>query len=100
MQGVQGPVGADNIIDAQYPLTYDPVTRVLGIEPVPNLVAYVYTQSVPSDTWVITHNLNFYPNVTIIDSAGTICVGDVTYTDRNSLTLTFGGGFSGEAYLS
>jgi len=63
-------------------------------------ISYTYTQSIPSDTWVVTHNLNFKPNVTVQDSAGTIVEGEITYTDSNNLTLTFNSAFSGHAYLS
>lgn len=63
-------------------------------------VSHTYTQSIPSDTWVIAHNLNFIPNVTVQDSAGTIIEGEITYTNSNNLTLTFNSAFSGYAYLS
>ena len=63
-------------------------------------VAFKYTQTAPSDTWVVVHNLNFFPNVTVQDSAGTICEGEITYTSVNALTLTFSGSFAGVAYLS
>jgi hypothetical protein len=63
-------------------------------------VSYVYSQNTPSATWTVTHNLNFYPNVTFQDSAGTIVEGEINYTTRNTLTATFSAAFSGKAYLS
>jgi hypothetical protein len=63
-------------------------------------VSYNYTQGSPSDTWNITHNLHFYPNVTVQDSAGNIVEGEISYTDSDSLIVTFSNSFSGEAYLS
>jgi hypothetical protein len=63
-------------------------------------VAYTHTQSVASDTWVVNHNLSFYPNVTVKDSAGTIYEGEISYTSLGSLTLTFSSAFSGQAFLS
>lgn len=63
-------------------------------------VAYKHTQTIASNTWNITHNLNFFPNVTVQDSAGTICEGEIVYTSVNALTLTFSGSFAGVAYLS
>ena len=63
-------------------------------------VAYTHTQGVASNTWTITHNLGFYPNLTVQDSAGTIYEGEITYTDSVSLTVTFSSAFSGKAYLS
>ena len=63
-------------------------------------VAYIHTQGVASDTWTINHNLNFYPNLTVQDSGGTIYEGEITYTNTVSLTVTFSAAFSGKAYLS
>jgi len=61
---------------------------------------YVHTQGEAASTWSITHNMNCYPSVTIVDSTNTIVVGDTTYTDANSLTVSFNGTFKGKAYLS
>ena len=63
-------------------------------------VAYTHTQGVSNSTWTINHNLGFYPNLTVQDSAGTIYEGEITYTDSVSLTVTFSSAFSGKAYLS
>jgi hypothetical protein len=63
-------------------------------------IAHHYRKMVAGTTWTITHDLNFYPNVTVVDSAGTIVEGEITYTNRNSLSLTFQSAFSGNAYLS
>jgi hypothetical protein len=63
-------------------------------------VAYTHTQGVASSTWVVNHNLSFYPNVTVKDSAGTIYEGEISYTSLGSLTLTFSSAFSGTAFLS
>lgn len=64
------------------------------------VVAYHHIQGTPSSTWTIIHNLNFYPNVTVQDSAGTIIEGEITYTDAHQLTVHFTSAFSGNAYLS
>ena len=66
---------------------------------VPDL-AYAHTQGTASATWTINHNLDFYPNVTVVDSAGTIVEGEISYTSRNQVVLTFSASFSGKAYLS
>jgi len=63
-------------------------------------VAYHHTQGTSSASWVITHNLGWNPNVTVQDSGGSIVEGEITYTSLNSLTVTFTGAFSGNAYLS
>lgn len=62
---------------------------------------YVHTQSAPSTTWTVAHNLGYYPGgVSVIDSAGTKVYGDITHTNTNQLVINFTAGFSGKVYLS
>lgn len=67
---------------------------------IPISQTYTYNQQVASDTWEITHNLGRYPSVTIVDSAGTVVIGEVTYIDTNTVSVGFNGIFSGTAYLN
>lgn len=66
----------------------------------PGTGAFTYEQDVPSDTWYITHNLGFFPGVTVVDSGGTDVVGSITYIDEDNLYVTFNAPFGGKAYLS
>jgi len=61
-----------------------------------------YTQcfEIASDVWTITHNLGAYPSVTVVDSASTVVIGNVDYTNANILTITFSAAFSGCAFLN
>lgn len=61
---------------------------------------FVFNQLTPATTWTITHNLARYPAVSVVDSAGTVCYGNVVYTSVNVVTVTFTAGFSGVAYLN
>ena len=61
---------------------------------------FVYTQSVAASTWNITHNLNKYPSVSVVDSGLNTVYGDVEYLDTNSLTVTFRSAFGGKAFLN
>lgn len=61
---------------------------------------YVHVQGVASDTWTINHNLDFYPSVEIVDSAGNDVVGNYQFINTNVITATFNYPFSGKAYLS
>jgi len=61
---------------------------------------FIFTQGIPSATWNITHNLNKFPSVTVVDSSKQIVIGDVIYINTNSLVITFSAPFSGEAYLN
>lgn len=64
------------------------------------IYTYIHDQMVSSDTWVVTHNLDKYPSVSVVDSAGSLAIGDVQYISRNQLIVTFIGEFSGKAYLN
>lgn len=48
----------------------------------------------------ITHNLGFYPNVTVKTSAGDVLETGIDYNNTNKITLTMAQPFSGTAYLS
>jgi hypothetical protein len=72
----------------------------LGPSDIPALVSFRHTQSAASATWTIVHNLNFFPNVTVIDSGGSMVEATITYTNNTSLTITFSSAISGVAYLS
>lgn len=84
--------------DPNIELWFDP--DATSPEPGGGMGSYVHNQATPAATWVIVHNLNAFPNVTVEDSAGTTVEGEVVFDNANQLTLTFSGAFSGVAYLS
>lgn len=61
---------------------------------------FVYPQLTPSSVWIINHELGNFPSVTVLDSAGNTVFGEITYTDANTVTLTFSAAFTGTAYLN
>jgi len=63
-------------------------------------ISYVHIQSVPSSVWNITHGLGFTPNITVVDTSGTVVEGSYNYPNSSTVVLTFVGAFSGRAYLS
>lgn len=63
-------------------------------------VTYIHDQATPSATWTISHNLDRYPAVSVVDSAGNTVICDAQYTSADSLTITFSAAFSGRAYLN
>ena len=65
-----------------------------------DLVSYRHIQNVLSTEWTVNHNLNFYPNVTVYNSAGSMVEGTVTHINAVSLTITFSNQISGKAHLS
>ena len=73
----------------------DKTSADLGIDQ-----TFIFEQERASDTWTIQHNLNKYPSVTVVDSAGSTVVGDVQYLNENFIIITFNGAFSGTVYLN
>lgn len=61
---------------------------------------YTHTQASASATWTITHNLNCFPSVTVVDSAGSVVIGEVVYISANVVSVTFIAAFAGKAYLN
>ena len=61
---------------------------------------HVHTQNSAATTWTVTHTLGGRPSVTVVDSTGTVVVGDVQYNSDTQVTLTFSAAFSGSAYLT
>lgn len=70
------------------------------IENVDGDKTYVHTQRVPSKTWEISHDLNKYPSVSIVDSFGEYSIGDIEYLDLNNLIIRFNDEIFGEAFLN
>jgi len=70
-----------------------------GAQGAPGNIFYTYTQSSPSALWVIHHALNGYPVAVVMDTAGTVCEGTISYTDSNTCTISFSAAFSGTAYI-
>src|SRR5262249_55070159 len=62
--------------------------------------SYTFTQSSPSVTWTVTHNLGRNPSVMVVDSGDTVVIPDVHYDSLNQLTVTFGSATSGKVYLN
>jgi hypothetical protein len=61
---------------------------------------YVHDQQVASTSWTVTHNMNKYPSVNVVDTANDEVTGDVRYNSLNQITISFTAAFSGKAYLN
>ena len=63
-------------------------------------VHYVHNQPLPSTIWSIAHNLEKYPSIKVVDTSGTVVMGNEQYIDTNNIVLTFSAAFAGKAYLN
>jgi hypothetical protein len=77
IQGIQGIPGTNGTNDKNYVQAFTSVSSL-----------------------VVPHNLAKQPSVTIVDSSGIECEGDVVHNTINQLTLTFSASFSGNVYCN
>lgn len=61
---------------------------------------FVFDQPIPAATWDVVHTLDKWPSVTIVDSANSVVIGEVTFISLSHITIEFSGAFSGKAYLN
>jgi hypothetical protein len=61
---------------------------------------YIHVQNTGANPWLVEHNLNKFPSVTMVLSTGQSGYGDVNYVDENNLTITFAGDETGKAYIN
>ena len=100
---IQSEIKTDPIIEANPMIGHthpnksvlDQITEVIQADK-----TFVYEQNTPAKTWLITHTLEKYPSVTVVDSANTVIIGDVVYLSTSVIQLDFAGEFSGKAYLN
>ena len=81
------------------------IGKTVMTQPIIGDITYTHNQSSVSNTWTITHKLNRFPSVTVVDSTNTVVIGTVVYNSVNQLTITFfqagsALAFSGKAYLN
>lgn len=48
-----------------------------------------HNQTILASTWSINHNLNRYPNITILDTLSNKIEGDISYIDKNNVLIHF-----------
>ena len=66
---------------------------------------YTHNQNSSSSEWLINHDLNKFPSVTVVDNEQNVVIGEVTYLGLNSLKINFSSKglptlFFGKAYLN
>ena len=79
-----------------------PIDAITGLQEILNQIwTFTFEQGIPSDTWVIQHNLGRNPSVTVVDSAGAVQIPDeINYDTDNQITVKFLGSFAGKAFLN
>jgi hypothetical protein len=80
-------------LDGEWPTTpslrYDPPTRRFSFE-----------QAAAAALWDIEHPLGGRPSVSVVDTSGSVVIGDVTYLSDTNIVVSFSAPFAGFAYLT
>ena len=61
---------------------------------------FVFIQRTASDIWYVQHNLDKFPSVIVVDSGGSVVVGEIDYIDENNVKISFTTPFSGKAFCN
>lgn len=62
---------------------------------------FIFTQGIASNVWDITHNMDKFPSVEVVDTQETSILGfQIEYVNNNRLILTFILPFAGKAFLN
>ena len=61
---------------------------------------YEFVQGVPATTWDITHNLDKFPSISVVDTADTTVIGSYDYVTKDRVILSFSEPFAGRAFLN
>lgn len=97
--GPQGPPGvtqdlsADNIVETTE-------KQFISLTDKLKLSGFTHDQIASSNVWTVNHTLNKFPSVSIVDSGGSLVMGDVEYISTSQLKIYFSYEFSGKAYLN
>lgn len=75
----------------------------LGAIPASRISPIKYLQTIQSDTWVINHNLNRFPNAAVVLTTtgyeGKRVEPTITYPNENQMILSFSAPYTGSAHL-
>lgn len=90
--------GADaEVMMSGTPLRRHLLFRIPGAEPGGS---FAYEQITPATTWTVDHNLGFYPNATLVDSAREQFLAHLSYPNVNTVVVTLDAAQAGFVYLS
>ena len=102
LPGPPGQSGTGTTAFATQSEVLEGITESKAVSPatLSTALSKTYNQTTPASVWNVTHNLNRYPAVSVVDSAGSVVTGDVEHLSANALQVSFASAFSGTAYLS
>lgn len=61
---------------------------------------FIYTQASPSASWIVTHNLNRFVSVTLLNAGGVVVEADIVETSPTVTTIAFSQPATGTALIT
>jgi hypothetical protein len=61
---------------------------------------YVFTQLTPSDSWLVTHDLNKRCSVQVVGSDDKEVIAEITWIDNNTVRVDFNSATTGYVYCN
>ena len=95
---LEPPVPTYTVIEPPIPTYYSVEVAQQGPKGID--ASFVHSQVFPSDTWTVIHGLRKWPSVTVVDSAGSWVLGEVSYIDDRTVSISFACAFSGKAFFN
>lgn len=74
--------------------------KAVNIESVEYTKQKEFSFTTASDSWTCDHNLNKYSNVVCFDTSNNTIIGNVTHTNKNTVTISFNTAQSGKAIVN
>lgn len=102
LQGAPGPRGFSAYeLAVQNGFMGSETEWLLSLEAAGRAFAYHHVQNMPSTTWVIRHNLGYFPGgVSLFDSADRFFWAPWQHQDKNTLIVTLSAPVAGQADIS
>lgn len=76
------------------------IEAILEINAIGADAYFKHEQAIASAEWIINHNLQKFPSITVVDSANSVILGKIEYIDKNTAKVIFNYPFTGYAYLN
>jgi len=61
---------------------------------------YTHVQTLSSERWIVTHALNKFPKVTVVDASGKVVYAQVTQVNKQIVDIRFSKPITGSAYFN
>ena len=90
----------DQEINATFEMQDETINANFSIDAVNGDRTFVFEQAISSTEWIIIHDLNKRPSVTIVDEYDRVETPEIEYKSNSKIIVRFNYAFKGKAYLN